>query len=175
MKKLIFVMMFLCISCNALSQEKRIRVLVPSAPGGGLDIMVRNMIIPNTTIIPDFRPGANGKIAFDILRSAGPDTVMIVSKNQLTTNNIDDLVPLAKLSSTYNLMIVHPDWDKKITSYGSIGVGSTQHIAMEHLVKIMKLNDIIHVPYKGTSELLLAVIRKRSIHSYDIYQRRLIE
>jgi tripartite-type tricarboxylate transporter receptor subunit TctC len=82
-----------------------------------------------------------------------------------------DFTPIALLGSVPNVMAVHPSVparhlrevidlarrQPKKLSYGSGGIGSTNHLAMEALKSLAKI-DIVHVPYKGASLALVDVI-----------------
>jgi tripartite-type tricarboxylate transporter receptor subunit TctC len=67
-----------------------IRLVVPTAPGGGLDVIAR-MIAPSLTeslgksVVADNRSGASGVIAMEITAHAAPDgyTLAIFSVSQV--------------------------------------------------------------------------------------------
>ena len=82
-----------------------------------------------------------------------------------------DFTSIALLSGVPNVMAVHPSvpaqslqqvitlakQQPKRLSYGSGGIGSTNHLAMEAL-KSMTKSDIVHVPYKGATLALIDLI-----------------
>ncbi|MBM3342402.1 MAG: tripartite tricarboxylate transporter substrate binding protein [Betaproteobacteria bacterium] len=82
-----------------------------------------------------------------------------------------DFTSIALLGSVPNVMVVHPavparglrdviELARKSPgklSYGSGGVGSTNHLAMESLKALAKLN-IVHVPYKGATVALVDLL-----------------
>jgi tripartite-type tricarboxylate transporter receptor subunit TctC len=78
-----------------------------------------------------------------------------------------DLTPVTQLISVPNVLVVHPAQPMKILAdyiaaakaapgkitYGSAGVGSNLHLAME-LLKYRTGVDVTHVPYKGVGPAL---------------------
>src|SRR4051812_42445052 len=69
---------------------KTIRMLVPNAPGGGLDIVGRILATRlsenlKQSVVVDNRPGASGSIALETVARAAPDgyTVAIMSASQV--------------------------------------------------------------------------------------------
>lgn len=68
--------------------------------------------------------------------------IVLVARNDLPANSIDELVTLARQSSK-----------TKPLSYGSVGVGSMYHVLAEHMGQTIQAN-MDHVPYKGGPPLL---------------------
>ncbi len=78
-----------------------------------------------------------------------------------------DFVPLCLVGVTPNLLIAHPGAPNKNVAevvarckaepgkiaFGSAGMGSAQHLALE-MFKVQAKVDAIHVPYKGSGPLL---------------------
>ena len=77
-----------------------------------------------------------------VLLAAGPN-VLVVNAN-LPVNNLDDLIKLLKLNPGKY-------------SYGSSGVGSTNHLAGE-LFAFKTNTKMIHIPYKGNQDALNDVL-----------------
>ncbi len=75
---------------------------------------------------------------------AGSIPLFIAAQSSLNLNNLADLVAYAKANPGK-------------LSYGSSGVGSIHHIAMESLKAALGL-DIVHVPYKGAGQSVPAFI-----------------
>ena len=84
---------------------------------------------------------AGTQLDFDPLRSLvavapiGPLTVLLVVRNDFPARTIEEFVAYAR---------AHPGQ----VNFGSIGVGSSYHLALEQL-KALSSTDITHVPYRG--------------------------
>ncbi len=84
---------------------------------------------------------AGTRLDFDPLRSLtavapiGPLTVLLVVRNDFPARSIEEFVAYAR---------AHPGQ----VNFGSIGVGSSYHLALEQL-KALSGTDITHVPYRG--------------------------
>ncbi len=164
-----------------------IRLVVPFAPGGGVDATAR-IIAPKLSglmgqnWVVDNRTGAGGNVAGEIVARANPDghTVLLALDTQLTANpslydlpfSVEkDLQPVIILAATDQIAVVHPSVAAKTFKefialakqkpgefrHGSGGVGSSNHLAAELLKKVTGIN-IVHVPYKGAGPSLAAVL-----------------
>ena len=155
---------------------KPIRVLVPSPPGSGSDVMTRAVTQKlserlGQSVVADNRAGAAGAIALDTLAHATPDgyTIGTLSAQNVTgmlmkTVPVDIpnvLAPIALMISQPYLLVVTPSLPvssvkeliahakAKPLNYASSGVGSVVHLGME-MLKTMSGVDMTHVPYKGS-------------------------
>lgn len=158
--------------------SKPIRLIVPSASGGALDITARPLAQKlserlGQQVVVDNRPGAAGIIGAEIVAKAPPDghTIIMVSNN-FTTNPalysklpydpLKDFAPLSQVALLPLALIVHPSVPahsvKELIAYAksrpgrvffsSTGNGGPGHFAGE-IFKLMTGIDIVHVPYKG--------------------------
>jgi len=126
------------------------------------------------SFVVENRPGASATIATITVVNAPPDGYMLLVGAQaslsgapsliakLAYDPIRDLSPIALLAHQPNVLVVHPSVPVRTTkefialakarpgklSYGSSGIGSTQHLSSE-LFAMMTGTDIFHVPYKG--------------------------
>jgi tripartite-type tricarboxylate transporter receptor subunit TctC len=175
---------------NALAQaypSKPIRMILPFPAGAPSDLVGRVIgqklsELMGQNFVPDNRAGAGGNIALTLTANSPPDgyTVAVSSPSvaispslykKLGYNAATDLVPVARLASIENVMVVHPSVPAKtlkefialarskpgVLNYGSGGAGTTNHLANELLKTLEKLN-IVHVPYKGATLATVAAI-----------------
>jgi tripartite-type tricarboxylate transporter receptor subunit TctC len=163
--------------------NRPVHVLNGFAPGGQIDIFARLLgqwlsERLGQSFLVDSRPGAATNIATEEVVRAAPDgytLLWITTANainatlyeKLNFNFIRDIVPVVGLDSAPLVMEVNPSFPAKTVtefiayakanpgkiSYGSGGVGSTQHMAGE-LFKFMTGVDMVHVPYRGAVPVL---------------------
>ncbi|WP_245471855.1 Bug family tripartite tricarboxylate transporter substrate binding protein [Bradyrhizobium nanningense] len=92
-----------------------------------------------------------------------------------------DLVPIAQISVVPNVLVVNPNKIKARTvpeliaylkanpdkvSFGSAGVGTSQHLAGE-LFQQMTGTKMVHVPYKGSSQMLTDLLSGQIDLAFD--------
>ena len=176
--------------CSAPAQSypgKPIRLILGFPPGGGVDIVARQ-IAPMLSerlgqqVVIDNRAGAAGNIALEMLAKAPPDgySLMLVTPSiavnpalyrKLPFDPVHDFAPVTLVATSALILAVHPSLPaKSVTqlialakarphqlSYSSGGNGSAAHLAYE-LFKGMTGVDIVHVPYKGIAPALIALL-----------------
>jgi tripartite-type tricarboxylate transporter receptor subunit TctC len=165
-------------AAHAQSYPSRpLRVLVPLAPGGGMDTVTRALAQSLTdslgqTVVVDNRPGAGSQVALEILSDAAPDghTLMMLSATTviyplLYKSRFDivrDFAPVSQVTAQGYALVVHPSLPAKSVlelvkyaranpgklNYSSSGIGSPIHMTTE-LFQIATGTKMIHVPYKG--------------------------
>ena len=167
--------------------SKPIRLVVPFPAGASSDIVGR-MIGEKLAeqmgqqIIADNRAGAGGNLGIGVAAQAVPDgyTILIATASiavspslyaKLGYDPIKDLAPVARLTSIPNVLLVHPSVPAKTLrqfieiarkqkgklNFGSGGAGTTNHLANELLKKLEKI-DLVHVPYKGVTQAMVAMM-----------------
>jgi tripartite-type tricarboxylate transporter receptor subunit TctC len=154
--------------------------MVPFPPGGGSDVIARNIGLRLTTrlgqqVVIDNRAGAGGAIATDTVAKAAPDghtllftttamPTLTASGRKLPYDLLKDLAPIGQIGATPLLISVPASSAAKslrdlidvararpdAVKYGSSGIGSMSHIGME-LVAAQAKVQMLHVPYKGTA------------------------
>jgi tripartite-type tricarboxylate transporter receptor subunit TctC len=164
-----------------------IRVLVPSPPGSGSDLMTRAVTQRlserlGQSVVADNRPGAAGGIALETLQYATPDgyTIGTLSAQNVTamllrtipTDIPNAFAPIALMISQPYLLIVTPSLPvssvkeliayakTKPLVYASSGVGSVVHLGME-MLKMMAGIEMTHVPYKGSGLSMIDLMSGR--------------
>src|SRR3954471_10201628 len=162
--------------------SRPIRVIVPSPPGGGNDIMARIGAQRlsegwSRPVIVDNRPGAGGAIAFETVAHADPDgyTLLLGSTNltvlpditKVAYDPIKDYVPVSLMSTAMNILLVHPAVAANSTkdlialakakpgqlTYASSSVATSSHLAAEMFCMQAGIK-MLHVPYKGAGPAL---------------------
>jgi tripartite-type tricarboxylate transporter receptor subunit TctC len=137
-------------------------------------------------IIVESQAGANGTLASNVVAKAAPDgyTMLIANLGPIAINPVlypattaDPLkvfVPITQLVSGPLVILAHPDFPAKTlqelmdyaranpgkVSYGSVGPGSTTHLAGELLALKGKL-DLLHVPFKGAAPVITNLLGKQ--------------
>ncbi len=165
--------------------DKTIRLIVPSPPGGGNDIMARlaGQKLAEAwgkQVVVDNRPGAGGAIAFEIAARAEANgyTLLLGSTNltvlpDITKVNYDpikDFVPVSLMAKSMNILLVHPSVPVKSArelialakaSPGKLNyaasIAASVHLAAELFNAEAGVN-IVLVPYKGMGPALVDLI-----------------
>lgn len=163
--------------------ERPIRVVVPIAPGGGMDTIARITSLKlsdafKRQVVVDNRPGGGGVIGSLIVAKSTADgyTLLFVA-NPFTTTPVlsasrpydpqHEFVPISMIATAPLLVVIHPTIPVKsidelirlakskpnFLSYGTSGNGSPQHIAGE-LFKTMAGIEYVHIPYKGGAAVI---------------------
>lgn len=135
------------------------------------------------TVIVDNRPGAGGNIGTGAVARAEPDgyTFLFTIQGPLVTaplltkglpyDPVRDLAPVTLVATSPNVLVVDPRLGantladfvriakekKGQLNYGSVGVGSASHLAME-LFKTRAGIDLVHVPYQGFPQIVSAIL-----------------
>ncbi len=174
-----------------------IRLVIPFAPGGTTDILGRMMAEGlgkelGVTVIAENIAGANGNLgAQSVLRSkADGNTIMlgtpgpmIVNKyvyKNLTFDPKTAFAPVALVAELPNALMVSPKLGvnsvaelislakkkKDGLTFGSPSVGSSGHVSTE-LFKLQAHISAVHVPYKGSSPMLVDLMSGNTDFTID--------
>lgn len=166
---------------------RSIRMIVPSAPGGGTDVMAR-IVAPKLAeawgqqVLVENRPGAASIVGVEAAARAAPDgyTIVMVSSGfainaslvrKLPYDTDRDFAPVMQVSSVSNVLVVHPSLPARSLgellaftrsrpgqlNYASAGNGSSPHLSME-LLRNMAGLDVVHIPYKGSGPAMFEVL-----------------
>jgi tripartite-type tricarboxylate transporter receptor subunit TctC len=158
-----------------------VKIIVPFAAGGPADIYARFLaqrleVALGQPFIVDDRPGAGSVIGTDAAAKSAPDgyTLLLMSNTQTVNESLvpnkpyallRDFVPVAPVNYSDLVLVVHPSVAANNLSellalakskpgklnYASSGPGTPYHMAGE-LFKAMAGLDIVHVPYRGSSQ-----------------------
>jgi tripartite-type tricarboxylate transporter receptor subunit TctC len=164
-----------------------VRLLVGVAPGGGTDFAARliNSRLAEKfgqPFVVDNRTGATGSIAMELAAHAAPDgyTYVVFNIGHLTSivlsrhpriNPARDFAPVSQIASgtlmlashagvparTLNEFIAYAQARPGQLSYGSGGIASNQHLAMELFSRETHV-QLIHVPYKGGGPIAVDLV-----------------
>jgi tripartite-type tricarboxylate transporter receptor subunit TctC len=177
--------------CTALAQPwpaRPVRIVVAYPPGGGIDVMGRQIAERLTNawgqpVVVENKPGANTIVATDSVAKSAADgyTVLMTTDATFSINPhlyarmpFDpqrDFAPVTMLVLLQQLLVAHPavpfsDLKGLIETakarpgsinYASYGSGSQPHLAGEMLKNKAGI-DLVHVPYKGISLAVPAVM-----------------
>ena len=164
---------------------RAIRLVVPSAPGGGTDILGRVLANKLTeylgqSVIVDNRAGAGTTIGIDSVAKSAPDgyTVLVTPSTlalnvwmyaKLPYDAMRDLAPLTQIATVPNALVVHPSLPARnvanlialaksqpgAINVGSAGIGTSPHLSLELFKHLAQVN-LVHVPYKGSGAATIA-------------------
>ena len=163
------------------------RLVVPFPPGGPSDILARIVADGlqrqlGATYVVDNKPGATGNLgAADAARATPDGMTLLITNTSLVMNPflftktrvVDpfrDLSAVSALGTTTFAFVVNgstpeatlKDWTARMrgktqVSYGSFGIGSTNHLYAHDLGTRLQL-PFLHVPYKGDAPALQDLI-----------------
>ena len=165
---------------------KSIRIIVPVAPGGNVDIVARTLAAELTkslgqTVIVENRPSAASLIGTQQVAKAAPDgyTLLWGSTNTLcmgtalyaTAPPTNDYAAITPVIIFHNVLVLHPGVRANTVAelvdlakarpdtlrFASSGEGSTNHLTAA-LFQMLTKTRTVHVPYKGGGPALNAVV-----------------
>lgn len=165
--------------------SKPITLWVPWTAGGATDVSIRllaELVAPllGQRVIVENRGGAGGTLAMPILQNAEPDghtiaqipqpVLRVPYTQKVLWDPVRDVTPIIQISGvTFGVLVPAASAFQSLEdlfafarsrpgqlSIATNGVGTTPHMVLEELFTQRGMK-YIHVPYKGTSELTLAV------------------
>ncbi len=165
-----------------------IKLLVPLAAGSTADIVSRYAALElgkvlGQTVVVENKPGAGGTIAMAELARAPADgyTIAFASQGTLVFNqaifampgydSVKDFQPIAFIGGVSNVMIVPPSSPARSPldvvaeakanpgklTYSSGGAGTSHHLSGVLFANVTG-TQLVHVPYKGAPQGVLAVM-----------------
>jgi tripartite-type tricarboxylate transporter receptor subunit TctC len=157
-----------------------IKIIVPFTPGTGMDTIARVVAPRlserlGQPVVVQNQPGASGNIGADAVAKANPDghtllmgaNTMLMAAQMYKNVNFDpvkDFTPVTMAAYGSLMLVAHPKTGFKslpdlikeakakpgAISFGSPGVGTPHHMAME-LFKFESNTFMLHVPYRGSA------------------------
>jgi tripartite-type tricarboxylate transporter receptor subunit TctC len=175
-----------CFAENGAYPSHPIHIIVPFAPGGGVDVFARLLSEKlkekrGIAVVVENRAGANGAVGGQVVLQAEPDgyTILfsaathVLAKQVMRSAPYDpvtDFVPIARVGEAPMLLIMAPKLPQKnITEvvaaaranperwvFGVSSLGAPGHIATVAFNKLAGLNLTV-APYRGTAPALTDV------------------
>ena len=166
---------------------RAVRWVVPYVPGGATDLVTRAVTEPVTAalgqqFVVDNRGGASGTIAFDLVARAAPDGYTITTAadsitilpfafrklsfdprssfapiTNMTMQPMSIAVPASSSAKSIGDLIEQSKHRPGGLSYGTSGVGTSQHLCGELLKKVTGI-DMTHVAYKGSGQTMIDLV-----------------
>ena len=202
-RKLLPLVLGACCAPSAWAQSpagdypnRSIRIIVPLAAGGNVDIVARTMAeqisrILGQSVLVENRAGASSLVGTQLVARAAPDgyTLLAIANTFATVPSLvlkpgyDPLKDFAGITLTClvpQVLIVNPAFPAQSVrelislakaqpgkiSYASSGNGSTGHMAAELFSRQAGVK-MLHVPYKGNSQALVDVIGGQVTMMFD--------
>jgi len=187
--KTFWVLVFACAAPGVIAQSyptRPIRMIVPFAPGGNVDINARAVApglgqLLGQQVIVENRAGAGGNIGAEVAARAPADgyTVFLMHTNhpintalnpRLSYDLFTDFAPITELASSAFVLVVHPSLPARSVrdlvalakarpgaiNYSSAGTGSGTHLAAEYFNGLAKVK-MQHVSYNGGGPALISI------------------
>lgn len=133
-------------------------------------------------VVPDFRPGAGGNLASELVAKAPADgyTLLLTSPTiaispslfaKLGYDTFRDFAPITQVATVPNVLVIHPSIPARSLAelvklarahpgklnFGSGGVGSGSQLGSELFKSLGKI-QMVHVPYKGAAIAMTAML-----------------
>jgi tripartite-type tricarboxylate transporter receptor subunit TctC len=174
-----------CVIAAETWPTRPVRIVVPFAPGGGLDILARLLGQKfgeslKQTIVIDNRTGAGGNIGAEIVAKAAADghTLLLTSTSlavnatlypKLAYDARRDFAAVSLIASVPLVLVANASGPRSLKdlvaaikakpdayTYASNGAGTTSHLSGE-LLGLLTGSKMTHVPYKGGVPAMISV------------------
>jgi len=172
---------------QATYPDKSIKIIAPVQPGGGVDLVARQVgerlsKVLGQPVVIENQSGGGGVVGSQATARAAPDgyTLMVgyvgthgtnPAVRKLPYDAVKDFTPIAMVGGTPNILVVPPSLpvktlpefiayakaNKDKLSYGSSGPGTLTHLAMEQL-KVATDIDLAHAAYRGIGPAITDIL-----------------
>lgn len=163
--------------------NRPVKIIVPSAAGGGTDSTTR-LITPKLDeflgqrVLVENRAGAASMIGSEMVARSAPDgytlltgistiTIQPSMNKTLPYDVLKDFIPVSQFVILPNVLVGHPSLQPKTVQqliafararpgkleYASAGTGSNLHLCMEMFLGMTGLK-MVHIPYKGSGQAI---------------------
>ncbi len=171
--------------------NKPLKIIVPYGPGGAPDILGRviGLKLQNSlgqAVIIENHPGAGGTVGTDFVAKAAPDgyTILVATTANLSIsphlypkipyNALKDLTPISLVANSPLILTISKNIPANnlkeliafgkanpgVLNYASAGSGTIQHVAGAMFASMAGI-EAVHIPYKGTSQILPDLVAGR--------------
>jgi len=173
--------------------ERAIRVVVPFPPGGGTDLIAREIVhevalATQWNFVVETRPGAGGNLGIAAVASSAADgyTIGLGQTSNLSINptlytkmpydSVKDLTPIGLMAGAPLALVVANDSPyqsmteliaaakTKLLDFASPGSGTVSHLSNQMLQRMAGI-EFMHIPYKGSNQAMLDLMGGR----VDVY------
>jgi len=171
--------------------HKPIRLIIASAAGGSTDTIGRTLgdgmaDALGQQVVNDNRAGAGGIVAAELTARAAPDgyTLLLTTTagmavsghlyKKLPYDPLKSFAPIVLAATQAYVLVVNPAVAGSVSellarakaapgklTFGSTGVGTNSHLAGEFLKTVAGI-DLLHVPYKSMSAVMVDVVSGRA-------------
>ena len=183
-------------ACAQNYPAKPVRIIVPLAPGGNVDIVARSLAQQLTDsmgqqIIVENRPGASSLVGTQLVAKAPPDgyTLLAVANtfamvpSIITNPGYDPIKDFSAITLTClvpQVLVVNPALPVRSIkelialakarpgqlTYATSGPGGTGHMVTELFSRQVGVK-MLHVPYKGNAQAIIDVIGGQVMLMFD--------
>ena len=185
-------LVMLAVACTASAQQpypvKPVRIIVPFSPGGGNDLIGRNVAQKlneawGQPMIVENRTGGSGNIGTDFVAKAAPDGYTLLVGyvgnfainpflfSKLPYDPVRDFTPITLAAAFTNLLVSHPSMPvktvKELVAFakarpGQVNYASAGVGAVGHMAAELLATTaqirIQHIPYKGNGAAIADVL-----------------
>ncbi|TSD54664.1 tripartite tricarboxylate transporter substrate binding protein [Variovorax sp. KBS0712] len=161
--------------------SKAVRIIIPAAPGGSADKNARAIAdklseLWKQPVIVDLKPGANTLIGTDYVAKSAPDGYTLLMNSaaivvnpsvyaKLPYDTLNDLVPVALVSTAPFAVVVHPSVParsiKEFIALArtnpqllSFGTAESRAMLAGHQFNLLARTQLQSIPYKGAGPLM---------------------
>jgi len=183
------------LSAQALAAwpERAIRVVVPFPPGGGTDLIAREIVhevslATKWNFAVENRPGAGSNLGISVVASSAADgyTIGLGQTSNLSINptlytkmpydSVKDLAPIGLMAGAPLVIVVASDSPYQsmteliaaaktnLLNFASPGSGTVSHLSNQMLQRMVGV-EFMHIPYKGSNQAMLDLMGGR----VDVY------
>jgi tripartite-type tricarboxylate transporter receptor subunit TctC len=178
------------LACPSFAQEwptRPVRIIVPFAPGGPVDIIARIIGAKLTDtfgqqFVIENRTGAGGNIGATVVARAVPDGYTMLATSSAIVVNVSlysdpgydathDFIPVAIAASQPNMIIVNAqdpartladlikESSGKQIAFASPGSGTTPHLTGENVLRVLAGLDVTPIHFRGAGLAVTAVVQ----------------
>jgi tripartite-type tricarboxylate transporter receptor subunit TctC len=183
----VFVFLLPLLASAQAYPVKPIRLIAPSSPGSGIDIVSRIVAQKvseqmRQQVVVDNRAGAAGNLGAELAAKSPADgyTLFMSSPahaintglyHKLNYDLVRDFIPVSLLTIGHYCVVVHPSLPVQSVkdlialararrgqlNYASAGAGNSNHLAGALFLKMAHI-EMVHVPYKGSGPALTDLV-----------------